>query len=178
MAIGTLALCYNNIEVFRGVVKLRRGAEYVLLPKVMINRTRTMADVYQAFSDFSDMLKSKVDNELIPIAQQTITRLEARALRKFGKEDSLAPLATAFAVFPLTIALGFSFETCFLICCKISSLSKFQAKNVYLSSVKHECHALQFPALLALLFIILAILYAYLSANRPNKISKHSQFCD
>lgn len=25
MAIGTLALCYNNIEVFRGVVKLRRG---------------------------------------------------------------------------------------------------------------------------------------------------------
>ncbi len=25
MAIGTLALCYNNIEVFRGVVKMRRG---------------------------------------------------------------------------------------------------------------------------------------------------------
>jgi len=25
MAIGTLALCYNNEQVFRGVVKLRRG---------------------------------------------------------------------------------------------------------------------------------------------------------
>lgn len=25
MAIGTLALCYNNVEVFRGVVKMRRG---------------------------------------------------------------------------------------------------------------------------------------------------------
>lgn len=25
MAIGTLALCYNNIELFRGVVKMRRG---------------------------------------------------------------------------------------------------------------------------------------------------------
>lgn len=25
MAIGTLAMCYNNIEVFRGVVKMRRG---------------------------------------------------------------------------------------------------------------------------------------------------------
>ncbi|RWW84996.1 hypothetical protein BHE74_00006366, partial [Ensete ventricosum] len=24
MAIGTLALCYNNVEVFRGVVKMRR----------------------------------------------------------------------------------------------------------------------------------------------------------
>lgn len=25
MAIGTLAECYNNIQVFRGVVKIRRG---------------------------------------------------------------------------------------------------------------------------------------------------------
>lgn len=25
MAIGTLAECYNNINVFRGVVKIRRG---------------------------------------------------------------------------------------------------------------------------------------------------------
>ncbi|CAN1745533.1 Squalene synthase 2, partial [Linum perenne] len=25
MAIGTLAMCYNNVEVFRGVVKMRRG---------------------------------------------------------------------------------------------------------------------------------------------------------
>lgn len=25
MAIGTLAMCYNNIEVFRDVVKMRRG---------------------------------------------------------------------------------------------------------------------------------------------------------
>lgn len=25
MAIGTLALCYNNVQVFRGVVKMRRG---------------------------------------------------------------------------------------------------------------------------------------------------------
>lgn len=30
MAIGTLALCYNNIEVFRGVVKMRRGNKNVL----------------------------------------------------------------------------------------------------------------------------------------------------
>lgn len=30
MAIGTLALCYNNIEVFRGVVKMRRGKMNIL----------------------------------------------------------------------------------------------------------------------------------------------------
>lgn len=25
MAIGTLSLCYDNVQVFRGVVKVRRG---------------------------------------------------------------------------------------------------------------------------------------------------------
>ncbi|MCD9559112.1 Farnesyl-diphosphate farnesyltransferase [Datura stramonium] len=43
MAIGTLAKCYNNIDVFRGVVKMRRG-----LTAKVIDRTRTMADVYAA----------------------------------------------------------------------------------------------------------------------------------
>ncbi|CAH8306729.1 unnamed protein product [Eruca vesicaria subsp. sativa] len=56
MAIGTLALCYNNVQVFRGVVKLRRG-----LTAKVIDRTKTMADVYGAFYDFSCMLKTKVD---------------------------------------------------------------------------------------------------------------------
>ncbi|KAE8668154.1 Squalene synthase [Hibiscus syriacus] len=44
MAIGTLAMCYNNIEVFRGVVKMRRG-----LTAKVIDRTNVMADVYGAF---------------------------------------------------------------------------------------------------------------------------------
>nr|GEV39470.1 squalene synthase [Tanacetum cinerariifolium] len=56
MAIGTLALCYNNIKVFTGVVKMRRG----LMAKV-IDRTKTMADVYGAFYDFSLLLESKID---------------------------------------------------------------------------------------------------------------------
>ncbi|TQD99423.1 hypothetical protein C1H46_014993 [Malus baccata] len=55
MAIGTLALCYNNIEVFRGVVKMRRG-----LTAKVIDRTKSMDDVYGAFFDFSSILKSKV----------------------------------------------------------------------------------------------------------------------
>ncbi|WZY86383.1 hypothetical protein YC2023_032767 [Brassica napus] len=70
MAIGTLALCYNNVQVFRGVVKLRRG-----LTAKVIDRTKTMADVYGAFYDFSCMLKTKVDkNE--PNASKTLKQLE------------------------------------------------------------------------------------------------------
>ncbi|KAH0894626.1 hypothetical protein HID58_057055 [Brassica napus] len=71
MAIGTLALCYNNVQVFRGVVKLRRG-----LTAKVIDRTKTMADVYGAFHDFSCMLKTKVDKN-DPNASMTLNRLEA-----------------------------------------------------------------------------------------------------
>ncbi|XP_030531942.1 squalene synthase 2 [Rhodamnia argentea] len=80
MAIGTLALCYNNIEVFRGVVKMRRG-----LTAKVIDRTKTMADVYGAFYDFSCMLKSKVDKN-DPNATKTLSRIEAsqKACRDSG----------------------------------------------------------------------------------------------
>ncbi|KAL0348445.1 UNVERIFIED_CONTAM: Squalene synthase 2 [Sesamum angustifolium] len=71
MAIGTLALCYNNIQVFRGVVKMRRG-----LTAQVIDRTKTMGDVYGAFYDFSRMLKSKVD-DADPNAKKTKESLEA-----------------------------------------------------------------------------------------------------
>ncbi|XP_031130744.1 squalene synthase [Ipomoea triloba] len=70
MAIGTLAMCYNNIEVFRGVVKMRRG-----LTAKVIDRTRTIEDVYGAFFDFSCMLISKVDHN-DPSASKTLKRLE------------------------------------------------------------------------------------------------------
>ncbi|XP_019071416.1 squalene synthase isoform X1 [Solanum lycopersicum] len=70
MAIGTLAKCYNNIEVFRGVVKMRRG-----LTTQVIDRTRNMADVYGAFFDFSCILKSKVEFK-DPHVAKTLKRLE------------------------------------------------------------------------------------------------------
>ncbi|XP_074313254.1 squalene synthase-like isoform X1 [Silene latifolia] len=71
MAMGTLALCYNNIRVFRGVVKIRRG-----LAAIILERTDTMADVYGAFFDFSCMLKSKVD-KTDPNAAITLSRVDA-----------------------------------------------------------------------------------------------------
>ncbi|ESQ53653.1 hypothetical protein EUTSA_v10025392mg [Eutrema salsugineum] len=80
VAIGTLALCYNNVQVFRGVVRLRRG----LIAKVY-DRTKTMDDVYGAFYDFSCMLKAKVDKN-DPNAIKTLNRLETikRVCRENG----------------------------------------------------------------------------------------------
>jgi len=71
MAIGTLALCYNNIEIFRGVVKMRRGAV-----AQVIDNTKTMPDVYHAFFGFSNLLKSKVDHK-DPNASLTLKRVES-----------------------------------------------------------------------------------------------------
>ncbi|KAK0578562.1 hypothetical protein LWI29_012351 [Acer saccharum] len=51
---GTLALCYNNIQVFKAGVKLRAG----LVAKI-VDRTRTMSDVYNAFFEFASLMKSK-----------------------------------------------------------------------------------------------------------------------
>ncbi|KAL8129262.1 hypothetical protein V2J09_018417 [Rumex salicifolius] len=70
MAIGTLTLCYKNIQVFRGVVKMRRG----LAAKVADN-ANTMADVYGATFDFSCMLKAKIDKN-DPNATKTLSRIE------------------------------------------------------------------------------------------------------
>ncbi|KAL3730768.1 hypothetical protein ACJRO7_027751 [Eucalyptus globulus] len=80
ITMGYLALCYNNVEVFRGVVKIRTG----LAAKVR-DRTRTMADVYGAFYDFSCMLKSKIDkNDPNPTKTLKITAGIQKACRDSG----------------------------------------------------------------------------------------------
>nr|A0A1P7Y0A8.1 RecName: Full=Squalene synthase 12; Short=PgSS12; Short=SQS 12; AltName: Full=FPP:FPP farnesyltransferase SS12; AltName: Full=Farnesyl-diphosphate farnesyltransferase SS12 [Panax ginseng]AJK30634.1 squalene synthase [Panax ginseng] len=123
MAIGTLALCFNNTQVFRGVVKMRRG-----LTAKVIDQTKTMSDVYGAFFDFSCLLKSKVDNN-DPNATKTLSRLEA--IQKTCKESG--------------------------------TLSKRKSYIIESESGHNS-------ALIAIIFIILAILYAYLSSNLlPNK---------
>ncbi|GMN55766.1 hypothetical protein TIFTF001_024880 [Ficus carica] len=119
MAIGTLAMCYNNIEVFRGVVKMRRG-----LTAKVIDRTKTMADVYGAFYDFSCMLKSKVDNN-DPNAKKTLSRLET--IQKTCQDSGALTKRKSYVL-------------------------KNQSNN----------------SALILIFILLAIILAYFSANRPN----------
>ncbi|KAG5247826.1 squalene synthase [Salix suchowensis] len=121
MAIGTLAMCYNNVDVFRGVVKMRRG-----LTAQVIHQTKTMADVYGAFFDFSCMLKSKVDKR-DPNAVKTLSRLEAA--QKSCRESG--------------------------------ALNK---RKSYI--IRNEPRYI--PVLIVLFFILLSIIFAYLSANRPS----------
>ncbi|KAJ9132805.1 hypothetical protein P3X46_033638 [Hevea brasiliensis] len=121
MAIGTLAMCYNNIEVFRGVVKMRRG-----LTAKVIDRTKTMADVYGAFFDFSCMLKSKIDRS-DPNAEKTLSRVEA--IQKSCRESGLLNKRKSYII---------------------------RSEPRYNS------------ALIVLLFIILAIVFASLCGNRPS----------
>ncbi|DBB12544.1 TPA: hypothetical protein ACH3X3_005339 [Trebouxia sp. C0006] len=54
MAVGTLALCYNNPKVFTGVVKMRRGqvARFML-------QVKTMKEVYLIFHHFATTIATK-----------------------------------------------------------------------------------------------------------------------
>ncbi|XP_049368569.1 squalene synthase-like [Solanum verrucosum] len=67
---GNLTMNYNNVEIFKGVVEMRRG----LCAKI-IDQMRTMADVYGAFFDFCCIMESKVDRD-DPNATSTLKRLE------------------------------------------------------------------------------------------------------
>ncbi|RYR69791.1 hypothetical protein Ahy_A03g016341 isoform B [Arachis hypogaea] len=102
MAIGTIALCYNNIEVFRGVVKMRRG-----LTAKVIDRTKTMADVYGAFFDFACILESKVDKN-DPNATKTLSRLQS--IQKTCRESGLlSKRQTTILIFILIITFSILF---------------------------------------------------------------------
>uniref|UniRef100_A0A7I4FQR3 Squalene synthase n=2 Tax=Physcomitrium patens TaxID=3218 RepID=A0A7I4FQR3_PHYPA len=54
-ALGTLAMCYNNVEVFRGSVRMRRGLTAKILD------VKNMVDVYGAFYDFTRLIAAKID---------------------------------------------------------------------------------------------------------------------
>nr|ACX42423.1 squalene synthase [Bupleurum chinense] len=121
MAIGTLSLCFNNIQVFRGVVKMRRG-----LTAKIIDRTKTMSDVYGAFFDFSCLLKAKVDHD-DPSAKITLSRLEAIQ------------------------------QTC-------KNSGTLTKRKSYILENESRYNSV----LIAIIFIILAFFYAYLSSNLSN----------
>ncbi|KAL5703157.1 squalene synthase [Ranunculus cassubicifolius] len=103
MAIGTLALCYNNVAVFRGVVKMRRG----LIAKVM-DSTKSMSDVYGAFFDFACILKSKVEKK-DPNAEKTLSRIEAiqKTCMDSGLSNQRFTTKAGKNVFATLLILGF-----------------------------------------------------------------------
>ncbi|RZC75807.1 hypothetical protein C5167_000190 [Papaver somniferum] len=57
IAVGTLSLCYNNIEVFRGGARMSPGQ----CAKVVLG-IKTMSGVYEAIYDFLSTLKTKIDS--------------------------------------------------------------------------------------------------------------------
>ncbi|KAL3621291.1 squalene synthetase-like protein [Castilleja foliolosa] len=137
MAIGTLVLCYNNIQVFRGVVKMRRG-----LTAKIIDRTKTMSDVYGAFYDFSRMLKSKRFHAQSHKLQSPIP-VDDNDLNARKTNDSL--------------------EVILKICRDSGTLNK---RKSYIIQSKPQYNA----TLIIVLFVIIAMLLAYLSASRPSNI--------
>ncbi|KAK1643306.1 hypothetical protein QYE76_061111 [Lolium multiflorum] len=81
MAIGTCAICYNNVNVFRGVVKMRRG-----LTARIIDETKSMSDVYSAFYEFSSLIESKIDDN---DPSSALTRKRVEAIKKTCKSSGL-----------------------------------------------------------------------------------------
>ncbi|RVW36654.1 Squalene synthase [Vitis vinifera] len=151
MAIGTLALCYNNIEVFRGVVKMRRG-----LTAKVIDRTKTMSDVYGAFFDFSCMLKSKwlfFNHHPMTVSLEMegtfLVLGGSQLLKMVDKNDPNATKALS------------RLEAVQKICRESGALTK-RKSYVIRSEPRYN------SALIVAFFIILSIIFAYLSANRIN----------
>ena len=73
MAIGTLALCYDNGGVYEGVVKMRRG-----VTAMHMARTRDMRDVLAAFGKYAMDIAGKVRaTENDDIAGETLRTVEA-----------------------------------------------------------------------------------------------------
>ncbi|ONM10468.1 Squalene synthase 1 [Zea mays] len=81
MAIGTCALCYNNVHVFRGVVKMRRG-----LTARIIDETNSMSDVYTAFYEFSSLIESKIDDN---DPNAALTRRHVNSIKQTCKSSGL-----------------------------------------------------------------------------------------
>jgi len=101
MAIATLAKCYNNYEVFKGVVKIRRGQT----AKIMLDiYARGLQAVYEHYYNFSNEIAEKIDPK-DPTAARTaelvrqIRELCAPHVQEqsasFGVGDALAVAALA-----------------------------------------------------------------------------------
>jgi len=100
MAIATLATCYNNHNVFTGVVKIRRGQSAKILLDV---NERGMQAVYEMFLDFTNQLAAKIPKDdpnaakTFEYVKQIRNKCEAKVgtASNFGVSDVLAVAALA-----------------------------------------------------------------------------------
>lgn len=77
MAMGTLSLCYNNPEVFQGVVKMRRGQTASLV--VGMNGMESM---YNAYAEFASDINAKCQGVGAAKKNEQVT---AATLKEVGK---------------------------------------------------------------------------------------------
>ncbi|KAL5791044.1 hypothetical protein ACOSQ2_005932 [Xanthoceras sorbifolium] len=130
---GTLVLCYNNIQVFKDKVRLRRGKIYYFSFAVRLyEQTKTMSDIYNVFFEFASVMKSKVEMH-DPNAMKTLTELNK--IQEICRKSGL--LNTR----------------------KFYIINSEQGYNSYLMTT---------------LFILLFIIFGYLSTKQQNKYCK---FC-
>jgi farnesyl-diphosphate farnesyltransferase len=101
MAIATLALCYNNYNVFTGVVKIRRGQT----AKIMLDiYERGQQAVYEHFYNFANSIGSKIDpkDPNAALTQQLVNQIRTtcaphitESAPGFGMGDVVAVAAIA-----------------------------------------------------------------------------------
>ena len=72
MAIATLSECYGNENVFKGVVKIRRG----LSARIML-KCNNMYELATGFKHFANELVHKVQPKIDPNGEETMERVEA-----------------------------------------------------------------------------------------------------
>ncbi|KYR00544.1 farnesyl-diphosphate farnesyltransferase [Tieghemostelium lacteum] len=83
MAIGTLSACYNNYNVFTGVVKIRKGQRALIVDSI---QTRGITATYELFFKFANEILKKVPQN-DPSAKTTIkhiTDIQNLCVEKLG----------------------------------------------------------------------------------------------
>jgi len=87
MAIGTLNACYNNYNVFTGVVKIRKGQRALIVDSI---QNKGITATYELFYKFANEMQSKVPvND--PSAKKTIehlTAIQSICVEKLGYKPS------------------------------------------------------------------------------------------
>jgi len=113
MAMGTLSLCYNNPEVFRGIVKMRRGQTATLMMGL-----DGMESLYRSYSEFARSISMKCqgvhgpkDEEIMKLTLKRVERIEELCAKGIARyEKSRDPKQTAVdEPIPIPVRLGVLF---------------------------------------------------------------------
>lgn len=107
MAIATLEKCYNNPDVFTGVVKIRKG-----LSCKLILRTNTLDELHQTFYEFANKIRRRCLVEKAPHQDRTLQVCdEIMNLTKASRPSKLALPPTAMIVGAVAAVISWRRQT-------------------------------------------------------------------